>query len=267
MLVLAFGATILPRVTYYLERANFHAALERSRNAKVRGDQSEADGRSSIPDDYLSYPTQEVEKVLDGEGDFASFHARLREQYRRAAYRFWERPPVDLPLPYPWDRDRDRRVLEAVVLQIIQRPTTSDTTDPDRHSPPDSTVIVDDKNTIGSFEESYDPDLLPGRVTTHAAADLARRNGEGPVPLAELKFRSRQIVIDDLNRLGWDAFRKYPDGVAFVRVSLPGYSRDGKIALVAVSIAFDQHGSGENFALVLSNGEWRVAGSYLSIKE
>ena len=196
--------------------------MEMSLKDKARGDQFETDEPNSTGNDYLSYPIESVEEMLEGAGTLALFHARLREQYRWAAFRFWEPPPVDLPLPYPWDRDRDRRVLEAVLLYFVDdTKKTSDTADQNRHPPPDSTVIVDDKNTMGSFEESYDPDLLPGRDLTHAAADLLRRNSEGPVPLAEFKFRSRQIVIDDLDRIGEGAYSKHPDGVGFVRVCFP----------------------------------------------
>ncbi len=129
--------------------------------------------------------------------------------------------------------------------------------------------LIDDKNAVGGFEDWYGPDAGSelGLHTEFAAAQLLRRNSEGPVPLALFKFRSRQIVIEDLDRSGWNPFEKHPDGRACVRISLPGYSQDGKTALVAVSIAFDQHGSGEYFALRLSNGKWQVVWSDLHIKE
>ncbi len=127
--------------------------------------------------------------------------------------------------------------------------------------PSDMLIIVDEVTTIGEFEDWYDGTILKtDMLPIDVAADLQRRNTEGPVPVAEFQFRSRQIVIDDLDELRSDAEDKYPGGVAFVRVSLPGYSRDGKIALVGVTNALSNHPLGSIFALMFSAGEWKVAG-------
>jgi hypothetical protein len=164
------------------------------------------------------------------------------------------------------ERARDRQVLQTVLLRVLK--DTTDSASASDPVSPNAAVVVHGETTIGPFEDWFNPRVVPGAFLPRSvAADLQRRNREGPVPLAEFTLQSRQIVIDDLNQLGLDALEKYPDGQTFVRVSLPGYSEDGKIALVAVSIAFDQHGSGEVFALELSNEKWRVAGSDLRIRE
>ncbi len=258
-LVLVLATTVLPRVCYYLQRARFHAQIEMTHLSKVREVEMKLTDGGPVNKDLLS-------SLAEEEGQLASHHARLREKYRRVAFRCWERPPTDLPLPYPWDREQDRRVLETVLLRVIHDTTSSQTEDDRR--PLNPMVVVDDTTTIGPFEDWYDPHVVPGTVLPiQAASDLQRRNTEGPVSLSEIKPRNPQIVVDDLHRLGLNALEKYPDAVTFVKVSLPGYSADGQTALVAVSIAFDQHGSGEVFALVRSNGQWQVAGSDLHVRE
>ncbi len=86
-------------------------------------------------------------------------------------------------------------------------------------------------------------------------------------PGAPTRFGGRSLVSSahvepaQVRAVGADA------GAVVWDLSLHGYSRDGETAVVAVSIAFDQHGSGENFALRLSTGKWQVVWSDLHITE
>ena len=103
MLAMVFGAAILPRTKYYLERASFHLALKSSHTAKAQTYRKQIDETARIDsirkpsgiddfDDYLS-------DLIEDEEKSASRHAQLSHRYRRAAWRFWERPPGNLPLP------------------------------------------------------------------------------------------------------------------------------------------------------------------------
>jgi hypothetical protein len=199
--------------------------------------------------------------MAEDEERLASDHAHLKIRYRQAACKFWQCPAQDLPLPYRWDKDRDRRVLEAVLVSLIEEKKASHKGSVDRLAlfP---RVVVDKSTAIDEFENWYKGDIIPGEgLPIDVAADLQRRNAEIAVPLAEFKFSNRQIVFDDLQMLRSAALDRYPEGVAFVRVSLPGYSRDGKIALVAVRDILAEHPTGRVLALLMTGGTWRVSGS------
>ncbi len=250
-----YCAKTLPRVNYYLERANYHGMMERTHESAAKEYKRSNDELGGPADDYLLYQAA-------AEASLVVQHSRLRQQYRRAAIFFWECPPTGLPLPYPWNRDRDRRILEVVLLRLVDGATKPDSyfRRPESRNP---AIIVDRLTTIGLFEDWYAPNILPSEfLRIDVAADLQRRNSEVGVPLTDFRFQTRQIVIDNLESGGsFSTFsERYPDAVGFVRVSLPGYSQDGNIAVVATTSAFTEHPSGTVYALELSGGEWRIVG-------
>jgi hypothetical protein len=258
MLLCAAEMTISPRARHYLERADYHAELEAHHRARATG--VEREGRKGGPVTGLGGWLGEYEE----ESRLANHHGLLEGQYRRAAYVFWEQPPAGLPLPYPWNRDRDRRVYEALAKCLID-----DAMNPEnpRDECPANPVVVMDRVTTDGFLESWGEEDLSDLILPRRHVDAFRRNDEGPIPLAEIGVFSSRVVIDDLDKLSFDVMNKHQSGVAFIRVSLPGYTRDGNTAVVAVSIAFDQHGSGEMFVLASSNGQWRVVDRELVLKE
>lgn len=253
-ILLAGVAVFGPRGMYYLERANFHSAIEQLHRFNAQQYRRQWETRGHATEDFML-------EMEEDEANLADQHAQLKKGYRRAAFLFWQCPRGDLPLPYPWDKQRDSRVLEAALLAEIDISVHAGDTFPESEvSVP--RIIVDKSTTIGEFEDWYKLDILPGEgLEIHVAADLQQRNTELGVPVTEFNFSSRQIVIDDLDMLHSDALTKYPDAVGFVRVSLPGYSHDGRIALVAISNAVSNHPSGRMLALALSNGVWHVAGT------
>jgi hypothetical protein len=256
VMVAAGLARILPRASYYLERANYHNAMEQSHRAEAQK-YKEQMAEPSPNEDYLSFMAQEEAKT-------ASLHASLKKQYRQAAFVFWECPSDELPLPYPWDQDRDRRVLETALIHVTNNKSSNRL----ESQPSDLTIIVHDVTTIGEFSNWFNAWIIPSEeIPINVAADLQRRNNEGPLPVAPFKFRSHQIVIDDLDAYRREERGDLPEAAAYVRVSLPGYSRDGKIAVVCVSDALGAHYSGRVLALILSGGEWRVAGADYSARE
>jgi hypothetical protein len=255
---------LVPRANYYLSRARYHAQLEQARRSAVEESRREL---ARIACDKLDSAAL---SILSGneeyEGYLALRHAKQRQQYRRAAYCFWEGAPADLPLPYPWDRERDRRVMEtALFYDLNERNALFGDA---RRGPFVGKIVVDRLTSVEIAE-----DLLLVEVVSSLGflSDLAqafdRRNAEGPIPLEEFRFRDARMIIDQLDRLRQDALDKYPDGVGFVQVSLPGYSRDGKHALVAITGVLSNHHSGVVFALDRSSGEWRVSGSYNVVSE
>jgi hypothetical protein len=188
VMVAAGLARILPRASYYLERANYHNAMEQSHRAEAQK-YKEQMAEPSPNEDYLSFMAQEEAKT-------ASLHASLKKQYRQAAFVFWECPSDELPLPYPWDQDRDRRVLETAFSHVTNNKSSNRL----ESQPSDLTIIVHDVTTIGEFSNWFNAWIIPSEeIPINVAADLQRRNNEGPLPVAPFKFRSHQIVIDDLD--------------------------------------------------------------------
>jgi hypothetical protein len=250
-ILLSGMAIIFPRSTYYLGRSNYHAGQEQLHKSKARESEQTVDRRNP---DLLSYTAEE-------EATLALQHAELKRRYRQAAYAFWQCAPADVPLPYPWLKERDSRVLEAALLALIDEKRRTLATSMDR-VPFIPRVVVDKWTSIEEFEDWYKVEIMPGEgLPIDVAADLQRRNGEIAVPLAEFRFDSGQILVDDLEALRSDALGRYPNSAAFVRASLPGYSRDGTIGLVAIRDVLSEHPAGRVLALVMSGGRWHLAGT------
>jgi len=244
---------LAPRTIYYLKRADYHARMEAFHRAK----------REEIRLRLLQDPRDEILEDREAdEAEIASDHARLKRQYRRAAFFFWHRVPRDLPLPYPWNQERDRKVLEAALLQELDESYT-DNRQRD-HEPPLELVVVDQCASLEPEDVWGVGELLSEQgFPTEMVGDLERRNRQACESLAELQLDRRRIVVDDLRELHSDAIAKYPDAEAFGKVTLPGYSRDRKLALVLVQDFLNPHGSsGAVCVLVNSGARWRVLWSY-----
>jgi hypothetical protein len=260
--VLVCAIAVVPKTSYYLQRARSHEASEQMHESKAREYWREIQG----PDYSALSANRAFSDLAEQEDKAASRHARLRQDYRRAAFQFWSCQSDSLPLPYPWDLDRDRQVMEAVFAHIIEDASRRRTTNGDPSIPAPLVLFLGQFTSIEMFEDWYVEDILqPEGLPIEVAADLQRRNAEGEVPLAEIRLRTRQVAVRDLEELR--RINDPDDALAWIRVSLPGYSHDGKIALVAVTNAFTDHPSGEVYALRLSGHEWRVVGTYAISRE
>lgn len=252
-LLLVLGTATIPKVSYYMNRARYHdgrARLHRSASEEYRRDLPENNvGPFRLGDGTPSMAEEEERE--------ASRHARLGHEYRRAAFQFWRCPSQSLPLPYPWDRERDRQVLEATLLHRVEHVLSRlEPGDPDRTA---SRIYVDQLTAPSEmFQDWYDDDILPELLPIEVAADLQHRNDEGEIPLAEFRLNNPRIAIRDLEPLHHSDHPS--DSLGFVYVSIPGFSNDGKIALVTVTNAFSEHSYGEIYALKIVDNQWRVAG-------
>ena len=94
-------------------------------------------------------------------------------------------------------------------------------------------------------------------------ADLKRRNRKACESVADLRLDRQRIVVDNLQELHTDAIAKYPEAEAFGKATLPGYSSDGKLALVLVQDFLNPHGSSGAVCVLLNSGaRWRVVWSH-----
>ena len=134
-------------------------------------------------------------------------------------------------------------------------------------------LVVDRETTWGSVRaEQVRLDAPEGNLPQDALADLEARNsgpavagpgtttsGDGPAaaPLDGLRPSTPDVVVTDLSRFegdepfGFDeALRKaYPDAQAYARAALPGYTADGRRALVRIHFGPTPHGASGTYLL------------------
>jgi hypothetical protein len=86
------------------------------------------------------------------------------------------------------------------------------------------------------------------------------------VALDGLAQRSSYCFVADIDELLKDHFRpgetalrdRYPEAEFYVRCWLPGYSKDGKTALVRMTFAPTPHGASATFLLERNESGWHV---------
>jgi hypothetical protein len=259
---LSGGALALtPPAVYYLQRAQYHSGMERVHTA--RADEL---GRKLAQDpgnDFLEF-------VEHQESQIATDHAYLSGLYRRAALDDHQTLPPELPLPFPWDRQRDREVLEAVLLEELGDPSPESARAGNRRI---ERIVVHDSASSSPFAEDWTIDEVaaehgfPGGLE----ADVTRRNRKAGESLAELNLHHDRIIVADLTRIHsyTDAVEKYPSAEIFVRVGLPGYSRDGRHAVVALSryVLLGPHPFEAIFGLSKTDSQWRVVWTERLVRE
>ena len=174
----------------------------------------------------------------------------------------------------PRVQDRDREVLEASIdfLMDVKNEENKDLAFDRDYL--DRTRIVVDNTTVGDRDPLFETALkVAGEAKSlyrkEVGAAWSQRNSEPSVPTAAFRFRDRRVVIDDLDALAeraggglsFDlAFRKnHPKARCWVKVSLPGYSRDGSTAVVLFRIGPDPHGAAWLYQLARFQGRWNVA--------
>lgn len=160
----------------------------------------------------------------------------------------------------PTVRDEDRQILEVVLLDLI---------DFDEFSvfvKGKKAKIVLAQKTAGTSGllsdgqlngESHDkePYLIPADLR----ADLRRRNPKEPVILSGFKPSSPKILLRDLSGLRRDEFEeKYPDARGYAEAWLPGFSKDGRTAVLRAYFGPTPHGATATYLLEKRDGRWTV---------
>jgi hypothetical protein len=195
-----------------------------------------------------------------------------------------ERASDDGPLlPADALRPQDLPVLDAVLSDFAADPGFGDT----YLSKYGRQLVVHRETTGGSAfvrADQLGSDAAGRRLPQDAAADLEARNNGPPVtvsrstfssvrragaPLDGFKPSSHLVVADDLDRFPSnkpyqvdfvEAFRKaHPTARGFVWAWLPGYSADGRQAIVCLSFGPTAHGATATYLLERSAaGTWKV---------
>jgi hypothetical protein len=178
------------------------------------------------------------------------------------------------------ERARDYEILEAALEDIIDPENPE--YDVSARSEIQGKVLVLDSKSFTSMRDIYLPqdDLnehviqKDGQsVPEEIGADLRRRNSGESASFSDFKPRDRRILVRDLDEEVGDLseFRareafwtKYPDPIGYVRAYLPGYSRDGKTAVVVMDDGPSYlHPRAWTFFLERLGGRWKVKWRHL----
>jgi len=168
--------------------------------------------------------------------------------------------PPDAP-----GRSTDFELIELVLVDLIDFKEFHSLTGRDGKK---SQIVLSDQ-TIGSSgflsddqlsSESYpEKDKL---VPPDIGADLRRRNPKEPISLSAFNPKNPNIIVEDLSDIdGKDdaAFeKKHPDARGYVEAWMPGYSEDGRTAVVRVLFGPTPHAATATYMLVKQDGRWKV---------
>jgi hypothetical protein len=242
---LTLAIIIGPRVAFYLERAQFHAREERVHRSKL-----EEIRRSGESDEGDSEYAEWEHSTL------ATAHSRQKERYREAARYFWKQAPSDLAISYPWDQDRDRQVIETAVVEWMDRPTdAADRRDGGRS---DWRIVIDQSTSIEPWEQIGSAATLVENGFPGSLMSAVERRNAAPESLERFKFSDSRIVTDDLMKLWAQDVSPIVSDSVWIAITLPAYSSDGKLAILAVAGRSSNHPTGALHGLEYTEGRWHL---------
>jgi hypothetical protein len=190
-----------------------------------------------------------------------------------------------LPKDKAAEKRRDFAVLEAA-LNDLTSPKNPEYKYRIQNGGPRREIVVDDRtyeydlDFVDSDGESRNIDHEDARkVPADILEDLRRRSREPAKSLADFKPANRDIIICDLGRLfedaidrekyPLDAFRKkFPTAWGFVWAYPPGYSKDGKTAVVLFEGGPNgDHGLTWVYMVARKGKRWEVQWRHLHLGE
>jgi hypothetical protein len=176
-------------------------------------------------------------------------------------------PSTGLAVPI---HEQDLAVLEVALRDFVQNR--------DAWTVPISggSRIVLHRTTLGKSgflsNEQLAGEFAAGQLPAAAVADLQVRNtGEATIPAAAFS-QQRVIILGDLSELpkdrtAWrEAFKNaYPGAAGYARAWLPGYTTNGKQAILRFSFGPTPHGATATYTLSKDDsGRWHVVSCKLS---
>jgi hypothetical protein len=152
----------------------------------------------------------------------------------------------------------DLEILEVVLLDLIGNKEFRPLTGHDGKKT--QIVLVDETVGPSGFVSDDQLDSLKWFIREEIRADLRQRNPKTLISLADFVPTSDKILVEDLKGLdvGTDFKKKYPDARGHVKAWLPGYSEDGKEAVVMLFCGPTPHGATATYMLVNKDGPWKV---------
>jgi hypothetical protein len=161
------------------------------------------------------------------------------------------------------ERDPDHRLFELVLLDLANEGNRTLSTRAGR------TKVLLDRKSLGDVESLDQEQLNNGlarrqTVPEDVGNSLRARNAAGPTSLASFKSTSPKILVGDLSEVpegdDWqEEFEKrFPDAKGYIKAWLPGYSRDGRTAVLRFRVGPTPHGAVGTYFFEKSNGLWKV---------
>jgi hypothetical protein len=172
----------------------------------------------------------------------------------------------------PQEKRRDYAVLETCLIDMND-PKSPVNKNSVKNGHVGKYIVVGPKTSryVGCLSREVLPSLvdeeLGQKIPEEIGAHLRQRNPGAPASLAD--FRSTSAVIrirdpyaefEDSDGLGFarDYWDKYPDSWRYVYAFLPGYSKDGRTAVVVFDTGPSPHGAQVTYLLVKSEAGWKV---------
>jgi hypothetical protein len=250
--LLCAAVFVVPRSLHLLERAAYHTG-------KARAYSDEAiQLRALIASDpgfaYLDFKLESATQNI-------SLHNELAGLYRRSAFVPWRSRSDQLPLPFPWDRARDRLVLRGALGDWLgpRMPRARNGGSEDSVQ----WVVFDSTASLDPFEEWDLPEALASAgFPPELFHDLQRRNPSAGEDIAALGEFESGVKFADLRRQQEKIRQVYPEAAAFAETTLPGYSADGRLAVVAFCSVLEAHAPCVAMVLARQGGRWRVIWSH-----
>ncbi len=266
------------RVQFYHDQAIVQGELESSHRAAASASLSKL-GERTAADRLSVYFRAEA----DREEMAAKYHNRLKNSYLDLEADPTKPFRPDLPpLPTARGQEEDRAVLEAVLKDLLDQSDAAEQRPGARREFVLNTFSLSD-TMPGDFDRVLDGVAVSKKSAMQLKSDLARRNAGGPTTFGRLKFKDARIVIKDLNIITdastgerlfemnpYEFREKYPNIEYYAETYLPGFSEDGKTALVRMTLGppSDTHGLARYTGVVgKSQGEWKIKWSSITLRE
>lgn len=188
-----------------------------------------------------------------------------------------------LPKDEAAEKRRDYAVLEAALNDL----TTSENPEykaPEGLQPRSGDIVIHHKTYEYGFDDPgpesenslhQDPRPIPGEIRE----DLRRRNDGRARSLADFRPANPHIKVRDLDQIVdraggtfffWEEIRKqFPDAWGYVQAYRPGYSRDGRIAILVFDggPGLGDHDVNWIYSLARKGTRWEVEWRHLHIRE
>jgi hypothetical protein len=129
-----------------------------------------------------------------------------------------------------------------------------------------SQVVLQDM-TWGALSDHFLSHSLGDKATAISSeirAELLRRNPKGRrYSLASFHPSSPSILVRDLSGvdIDWDFAEAFPDARGYVQAFLPGYSRDGRLALFYFHFGPTPHGAVGCYLISRETATWKIVWS------
>jgi len=167
---------------------------------------------------------------------------------------------IELARPPEW-ANTDDDLFDIVLLDLIDNKEFEPATG--GRGAPKHQIVFGRTTEVGFTKLPFDLDqwFREKKIPPDIREDLLSRNPRRTRHfLARYQPSNPKILVRDLSRIDQDLgfSAQFPDARGYVESMLPGYSRDGRKAVVLFSFGPTPHGASGCYLLVKANGRWEI---------